>query len=96
MSLEMVTTTNFGKTFFDDGHPPLVLIFEVMVSTWLKVTDDTMLFLYHTRTWNNFGEHCLQHSKKNIGVLFTTFKRIDESAPPYNLCICCKKNFNRS
>jgi hypothetical protein len=37
MSLEMVATTNFGRTFFDGGHSPLVIIFEVMASTWLKV-----------------------------------------------------------
>jgi len=30
MSLEMVATTNFERIFFDDGHPPLVVILEVI------------------------------------------------------------------
>jgi hypothetical protein len=31
MSLEMVATTNFGRTFIDYGHPPLV----VFLKLWL-------------------------------------------------------------
>ncbi len=92
----MVTTTNFGKTFFDDGHPPLVLIFEVMVSTWLKVSDDTMLFLYHTRIWNNFGEHCLQHSKKTLECCLLHLKELMKVPPPTTCAYFVLKNFNRS